>query len=173
MILFCHILVGAAIAVKLDMPCLSFLLAFLSHYVLDCLPHWEYSIYSISSKQWRNTGKEFLKGIIDFLLGMLLVFALVKNQPIIFIAALFAVLPDGLTLLNLLFPNKFLTALSKFHKKTHWFTPLNPAKQEFRQRRNYLTGFKKTPFIKNKIIHISGILSQVLISILAVSIIIF
>ncbi len=153
MILFCHILVGAAIAVKLDMPCLSFLLAFLSHYVLDCLPHWEYSIYSISSKQWRNTGKEFLKGIIDFSLGMLLVFALVKNQPIIFIAALFAVLPDGLTLLNLLFPNKFLTALSKFHKKTHWF--------------------KKFPFAENKIIHISGILSQVLISILAVLILIF
>jgi hypothetical protein len=150
MMLFCHILAGAAIAAKINIPLLAFSLAFLSHYILDCVPHWEYSIDNILSKQWKQSKKEFLKGGVDFLFGILLVFALVKNQPIVYIAVFFAILPDGLTLINLLFPNKFLTILGNFHKKTHWF--------------------KKEPFSKSKIIFISGILSQVLISILAVKI---
>ena len=135
---------------KLNMPCLAFLLAFLSHYVLDCAPHWEYSIDNILSKQWKKAKIDFLKGGIDFWLGILIVFALVKNQPIIFIAALFAVLPDILTLFVLLFPNKFLTILSNFHKKTHWF--------------------REAPFAKSKIIFILGFLSQISVSIWAIAI---
>ena len=150
MMLFCHILAGAAIAVKIDIPLCAFLLAFLSHYILDCVPHWEYSIGNILKKEWKKTKIDFLKGGIDFLFGILLVFALAKNQPIIYIAAFFAILPDGLTLVNLLFPNKFLTILGNFHKKTHWF--------------------KKFPFSKSKIIFILGFLSQISISIFAISI---
>lgn len=149
MLLICHLLVGAAVAVKIQTAPLALILAFLSHYLLDFVPHWEYSIDNILESRWRKTKYEFLKVALDFCLGLLLVFIFAKGQPIIFASAFLAVLPDGLTLVGLILPNKLLNLHDAFHRKiVHYF--------------------KKEQFRKNKILVFLGMLSQILISILAI-----
>ncbi len=154
MILFCHILVGAALMAKIQIIPLALVLAFLSHYFLDFIPHWEYSIDNILEKQWKKAKSEFLKGALDFGLGILLIFIISKNSGIILAGAFFAVLPDGLTLLSLLLPNKVLTIHDKFHRKLVHYP-------------------KKISFKENKTLFFLGILSQILVSILAIFFLIF
>lgn len=89
---------GAAIAFKIHNPVLAVVLAFLSHYVLDFIPHIEYD--------WKKSYFSFLKVILDFFIGILLISIFSDLRPVVFIASFFAILPDGLSLLN-------------FHKKFH------------------------------------------------------
>ena len=149
MILFCHILVGAALMAKIQIIPLALVLAFLSHYVLDFIPHWEYSVDNILKKQWRKTGFDFLKVALDFSLGILIILAISKNQPIILVGAFLAILPDGFTLLSLLLPNKLLKIHDIFH-------------------RNIVHRFKKIPLAENKTLFFFGILSQIFVSALAI-----
>lgn len=154
MILFCHILAGAAIAAKIQIIPLALLLAFLSHYVLDFIPHWEYSIDNIFEKRWKAAKFDFLKILMDFGFGILLIFIFSKNQPIILAGAFFAILPDGLTLIGLLLPNNLLKIHDKFH-------------------RELVHCSKKIFFKENKILFFAGIFSQILVSILATSFLLF
>ena len=154
MILFCHLLVGAAIAAKIQIIPLALVLALLSHYVLDFIPHWEYSIDNILEKRWKKAKLDFLKGALDLCLGILIIFAILKNQPIILAGAFLAVLPDGLTLLNLLLPNKILSIHDNFHRELVHYS-------------------KKISFKENKNLFMFGILSQISVSILAIFFLIF
>ncbi len=121
MILFCHLLVGALIAAKIKIIPLALLLAFLSHYILDFIPHTEYSIKNIKGRNWRKSILDFLKVTLDISLGVLLILIFSKNQPIIFIGALFAVLDDGFSLLGLIFPSRLLKIYYDFQRKIHFF----------------------------------------------------
>ena len=109
MILTAHLLAGAAVASKISNPSLALPLALLSHYFLDSLPQYEYSITNIKEKRCRV--------FLDIFFGISLIYLFSDKNPIIFIGALSAIVPDGMTLLYILCPNKKLMRLhQKFHK---------------------------------------------------------
>ncbi len=120
MILLIHLIVGALIGQKISNPVFAISLAFLSHYLLDIIPHVEYPIENIRDKQWSKSLPDFLRVFLDFCLGMLIIFIFLDNRPIIFVAAFFAVFPDLLNILNLIFKNKLLQIHSDFHEKNHF-----------------------------------------------------
>jgi len=125
MILSVHMLLGALIGQKILNPFLAITLAILSHYFLDFFPHIEYSIKNIVEKNWKNANKDILKVLFDFFSGILLIFIFTGpqtgNQNLIFTCALFAILPDALSLINLSSKNTFLKIHSNFHqKKVHF-----------------------------------------------------
>ncbi len=123
MILTPHILAGAAIATNISNPFLGLILAFLSHYFLDFIPHREYSIKNIKKRQWQKSFFDSLKIALDIFLGILIILFLTKKLFLAFTGSFFALLPDGFTLLFLIFPeNKFLKKHYFFHsKKVHFF----------------------------------------------------
>jgi len=121
MILLVHLLFGAAIGSVIKNIPLAIILAFLGHYLLDLIPHIDYPLKNIEKKQWSKTLPDFLKIATDLCLGVVLVLVLSKNQPIIYVCGFFGLLPDGITLLNLLFPNKIMAPIQKLHtEKAHF-----------------------------------------------------
>lgn len=123
MILTVHLLTGAAIAAKVKNPFWGFLFAFLSNYLLDSLPHTEYSIENIREKRWKKSLFDFLKVSLDIFFGFMLILFFSKSSLLIFTGAFFAILPDGLTFLLFIFPNnKLLQKHFEFHKNAaHFF----------------------------------------------------
>ena len=121
MILSAHLLLGAAVASKITYAPLAIILALLSHYFLDLIPHIEYSINNIKEKQWHKSAPDISRVFLDFLFGMLLVLMFSNNQPIIYIGAIIALIPDSLTIISSIFPNKILSAHDKIHtEKIHF-----------------------------------------------------
>ena len=127
MIILVHLLFGSAIGHIIKNPVIAIILAFLSHYFLDFLPHIEYPIENIKNKQWPKSLPEFLNIALDFSLGILLIFIFSNpalpagRQAIVFITAFFSILPDGFNFLNLLFPNKLLKIHDNSHEKIHFY----------------------------------------------------
>ena len=115
MILLVHMLLGALIGEKIINPFLAVVLAFLCHYLLDLIPHAEYSIENITEKKWKKAWPDILRVTLDFCAGILLIFLFSKNNPIIYVCAFFAILPDGFSVLNLIFESKLLARHRKFH----------------------------------------------------------
>jgi hypothetical protein len=115
MILLVHLLLGALIGQKISSPILAIILALLSHYLLDLIPHTEYRVENIVNKQWQRMLPEIIKVFLDFCLGILLMILFSKNYPIIYICAFFAILPDGLSVLSIIFKNNFLESYNYFH----------------------------------------------------------
>ncbi len=120
MLLTPHLLVGAAIASRINLP-LGLVLAFLSHYLLDFFPHSEYSIKNIQQKLWGKSLPEFLKIFLDISIGVFLIFIISKNFFLAGTGGFFAILPDGLIFLGLIFPNKLLKLHHTFMRKIHFF----------------------------------------------------
>ncbi len=104
MVLAVHIIVGAAIVGKTKNPLLGLFLAFLSHYIIDFLPHQEYSIINIKNRAWRKSLFDFLKVFIDMTLGFATIILISKNIGLALLGGFLGIVPDGLTLLFLLFP---------------------------------------------------------------------
>lgn len=121
MVLTPHLLVGAAIATNIKFLPLALVLAFLSHYFFDFFPHWEYSIENIKQKLWKKSLPEFLKVFLDISIGAFLIFIISKNFFLAGTGGFFAILPDGLILLVLIFPNKLLTLHNAFMRRIHFF----------------------------------------------------
>ena len=115
MILLVHLLFGALIGQKIANPFLAIILAFLGHYLLDSIPHVEYT--KIGSKIGR---RDIVLVATDLLTGLLLIAIFAKHQPIVYICAFFAVLPDILFSLSLILHNKFLTMHEKIHNGVHF-----------------------------------------------------
>lgn len=120
MILTVHLLTGAALAAKIKFSPLALILAFFSHYILDLIPHWEYSIKNIKGKRWGKSLPDFLKATIDFSSGILLIFIFSENQPIIYAGALIAILTDGFTMIGLILSNEWLRTHDDLHQKIHF-----------------------------------------------------
>lgn len=112
MVLTAHLLAGAAIASKIQPAPLAILLALLSHFFLDFIPHRD---YSLENSQKKKDFLHLLRGVLDISFGVLIVSFLSGGQPIIIIGALFAILPDGFSFLNMLFPQKILRGYDIFH----------------------------------------------------------
>jgi len=116
MILLVHMLFGAATASLVKNPIFAVVLAFLGHYSLDFIPHVEYDIKDIKEKRWHRAYPEIIKVFLDFLTGFLIIFTFSGNRSMIYICALTAVIPDGFTFLNIIFPNKILVLHDKIHR---------------------------------------------------------
>jgi len=121
MILLVHMLFGALIGQKILNPFLAVILAFLSHYFLDLLPHIEYPIENIVNKQWKKAIPDIFRVVLDFCLGILLVLLFSTNQLIIYFCTFLAILPDGFSVISLIVKNKVLQKHNKFHQdKIHF-----------------------------------------------------
>lgn len=121
MILLVHMLFGVAMGSLAKNWFLAVLLAYFSHYFIDLFPHVEYDIKNIKSKDWKKSRPAFLRVLLDFSIGLLLVSLITNKSLLIFIYAFFAILPDGLSILNEIFPNKILTVHDFLHlEKIHF-----------------------------------------------------
>ncbi len=129
MILAPHAIIGTAFArVVTSNPIGAFFVGFLSHFIADMIPHWEYKISNsihpeISEKISLN--KEFLKDILklslDGTLGLILSFLFFYNGDPYFIiaAALGGIFPDFLQFLYGKIKTKPLILFKRFHDLTH------------------------------------------------------
>jgi hypothetical protein len=107
-------LFGTAVGLSIKNIYIAILVAFLSHYFLDLFPHIEYNIKS-------NRRNAIIKILTDLCLGFLLIFIFSRNQSIAHFYAFVAIIPDGLTVLGKLTPNKILTAHTYIHtQKIHF-----------------------------------------------------
>jgi hypothetical protein len=65
-----HTVVGAAIATKIPNPWIALPLAFLSHFPLDLIPHWNPSLYTETKKYGQPTRKSTYLVLFDVLLSL-------------------------------------------------------------------------------------------------------
>jgi uncharacterized protein (DUF2062 family) len=114
---------------------------FLSHFVFDTIPHWDYKLGAATEDKnnplnnTMNVGsKAFIVDLakigLDFLLGMVIVAFLVYSKPTqviigAFVGALFAVIPDPLQFVYWKFKPLFMQPLQRFHVYMHADTRLN------------------------------------------------
>lgn len=122
MILLAHMLFGAAIGTQISNPYFTIILAFLGHYFLDLFPHIEYSIDKIKDKNWEKSLPDISKVILDFVFGILIIFTFSRNQAIVYLCAFVALIPDALTIISSIFPNRILAQHDEIHtQKIHYF----------------------------------------------------
>ena len=123
MILLAHMLLGAVVGYYAQNIFLAIILAILCHYFLDLFPHIEYSINHITSSNWKKSLPDFLKVFLDFTLGILLIFLFSTGQPMIYICAIIAIVPDGLTLISYVSKNTWLAKHDYLHGEIiHYLT---------------------------------------------------
>lgn len=95
--------------------------AILSHYFLDLFPHIEYlksteaSVNKIKSGNKKEYIADGIKVLIDFLLAIAVIFSISSNQPALYLFAIIAIIPDGLTVTTHLFPNRILQKHHQIH----------------------------------------------------------
>jgi hypothetical protein len=94
MILTTHAITGAAVASAMpNHPVLGFTAGFVSHFLLDAIPHWDYELRSSKKNPNdddltddilidKNSFGDLLKISADFLFGFIMVFFLFFNSPI-------------------------------------------------------------------------------------------
>lgn len=110
-----HIAVGAAIAQETGNPVLGMIFAFLSHYVLDFIPHIEYPV-SGKRKLKEIPIRDFLKVAADIFIGFSIVLFFAKNLPLALAGGFFGMLPDLITIPSFFFlESKFVRFYSRFH----------------------------------------------------------
>jgi hypothetical protein len=133
MILTPHAIVGAALAnIFPSDPALGFGLAFLSHYVLDVLPHTDYDVSNFMDKDsktvksiFKNTGSalHFLFIIIDFVIAIFLCILFFvrdgKSLLLTFIGIIGGLLPDFFQFLYYKYKNQPWIFYQKIHDKLH------------------------------------------------------
>lgn len=90
-----HALVGAVLASKIVNPAIGIPAAFISHFVMDAVPHWDFGT------NWRQKSKLrlYIESAIDVIFGFSLVFILFRNlaDPVyLWSMVIFAQLPDWL-----------------------------------------------------------------------------
>lgn len=114
-----HVMVGAAIAIKVGNPLLAVPLAFVSHFALEKIPHWNPHINTEFRKYGRVTKKSTMIAAADaslaLLVGSTMAYNALPNTALAFniLACSFAsVLPDLIEA-----PYFFLNIRSNFLKK--------------------------------------------------------
>ena len=93
-----HLLAGAAVASSGLPPDISLPLCFLSHFVLDAIPHFETSAVFIKFRKLEDemTQPEIVYAFFDVLIGsgLVLYFYFLHHNPLILWGAFLALLPD-------------------------------------------------------------------------------
>ena len=124
-----HIIVGAAIGARTQDLGLIVIFAFLTHFIMDKLPHWDYAVRK-GFEKFRKTKKIkyffwlLVKISIDTIIGLLIVLIVVwKNNlfdlwPFIVLGIFFSLLPDFVvTLIYVFAKKKFTEKVLAFHFK--------------------------------------------------------
>jgi hypothetical protein len=131
MILSTHAVVGAALASLMPShPVAAFVAGFVSHFVIDAIPHWDYPLRSISlGASARNDMRMSAARIRDLaLLGFdglaglalaLAIFGTEANLVAILAGAVGGMLPDPVKFAYTLFPREPLATLERFHNWIH------------------------------------------------------
>ncbi|MDP1689074.1 MAG: hypothetical protein Q8L47_03000 [bacterium] len=145
-----HTIVGAAIGVATKNPALGFAAGFLTHHIMDSLPHFDQGSYRAikSGPNYLNTKidnvpefsyikRDWIMLLIDFALGGTLFLSLLALLPIdvwfyLIIGALGCLMPDiidssPLWSKKLRTKYKLITKYHKFHKFFHWTVKKNQA----------------------------------------------
>jgi hypothetical protein len=130
MTLATHGAVGAAIAsIMPTHPILAFAAAFLSHFILDSIPHWDYKILSLKKNKNNRMdvdmkiGKDFFIDLIrigsDILIGMIVGLLMFRDSVsfpyVLIIGVAGAITPDFLQFLYFKIKKQPLTSLQSFH----------------------------------------------------------
>lgn len=121
MILLVHMIFGAAIGSLFRSPATAIASAVLSHYFLDLFPHIEYLestenlIVKTKKGKLKNIFPDAIKVLFDFMGGLLLVIFFSDNNILTYGCIIAAIAPDGLTIINSVFPNK----ITRIHHKIH------------------------------------------------------
>lgn len=129
MILFFHLVFGAVWGVFISNFWLAVILAFLTHYLLDRLPHWEYNCPGF--KTMDNAfmiARDLFKVSADFFLGIALVIYLSRGsaqQNIIIAAAFAGALPDAFLFLYWVVKRLKGARMAKKALKTYFIHHLN------------------------------------------------
>ena len=96
-----HVVVGAAIAIKVANPALALPLALASHFILERVPHWNPHLNTEKEKYGRPTAKSTKIVIVDTTLALLAGFYIAsqvlpdtRHFIVIIAASFFSVLPD-------------------------------------------------------------------------------
>ena len=94
---------------------------------MDLFPHIEYLESTeefskdIKAGRLRQKIADAVKVFLDFSAGLLLVFLFSDNDALLYVYALASIVPDGLTVINFIFPNKVTKIHQKFHgEKIHF-----------------------------------------------------
>lgn len=119
MIITTHVLAGAAIGARTSHLSLALIFGLASHYLLDAIPHWDYldEFTEILNR------KGFIKTIIDFIIGFILVLIFIcscyDRMAFISIAVLASILPDFIEFIYKATNFRILEPLSRFHRRIH------------------------------------------------------
>jgi len=125
MILSTHSVVGAVSAYSLtNNPFIALLVGIVSHFVLDAIPHWD---YTLNTNEPNPTIKGFVidaaRVSLDLTLGFLLVLLFVQGindfNPIIWAGVLGGIIPDIFQFLGRRLPKTPLFLFVKFHDIFH------------------------------------------------------
>ena len=134
MLLTPHTLVGVAIATNISNPYIAIPIAFISHFLGDKVPHWDF--YSNTKKEERVKGWRPLAVMGDLAVGVAVgvayttYFLWVKQDLslalVTFICGIASVLPDALSGLTIIGgkENKFLELLNNVQSKMQFQAPL-------------------------------------------------
>ena len=135
MILASHIIVSGLLGATTQNYFLAAIFGFVSHYILDVIPHWDsYLSPKFYVKAEAEDGKfikekffwkEAGKIVIDILIGLGLLFIFLKNLSYInitavFISVFFGILPDPLQLFYLMTKWRFIKWNFDFHEFVHY-----------------------------------------------------
>jgi len=130
MTLTSHAVAGAAAASFFPKnPVPAFIFGFLSHFILDTIPHGHYPLRSHTRHPENRLSEDMVWGrtfffdlikiSLDFALGAVLVFFLFPPNPIVFLGAFAGMLPDALQFVYWKIRREPLTSLQKFHIWMH------------------------------------------------------
>lgn len=132
-----HIVFAAAVTKPLletRSPLLIFVVAFVSHFVIDAIPHFDYKLSSVKDddsmqaeieRSYKAITKDILNIGVDVLIGSIILFAVYSLTTSPFPALTFlivilgAVLPDALQALYWLFKNSPIKYLQRLHLFIH------------------------------------------------------
>jgi hypothetical protein len=135
MTLTTHAITGAALATMVpNYPALGFIIGFASHYFLDALPHWSYSLKSMRKDERNSLNNnmiinkdslvDFLKIGIDGILGLIFSFILIGvfnhvSVSVILMGAIGGMFPDALQFFYWKWKHEPLVTLQRMHNWAH------------------------------------------------------
>ena len=132
MILSTHAVVGGAIASLFPShPILAAAAGFASHFAIDAIPHWDYSLRSISLGKGANNRRlrlnralmiDLITIVVDACAGLALaiwLFGTPASTWVIALGAIAAMAPDPLQFVHSINPREPLVTLQRFHGWIH------------------------------------------------------
>ena len=120
MIFTAHLLTGAAMAARTQNHLLGLFFTFLSHYVLDMLPHKEYISFPVNplKEKLKFSFTKIILITVDITAGVALLYFLSENKLLALTGGLLAALPDADNITGI-FPKLLRIKLIKMHFQLH------------------------------------------------------